>query len=233
MVHFIGYIKAWISSFYFRKGIKFLEKEHYQDAILFFNTAGKYHDPLYFEGKVFDTSARGHCYYHLNEFENAEIDFINVLDNEPQNINALFGMYAIEKDPDKQIKYMEKVLIKEPQNFPAINNIGLAHSQKENYPEALKHLEQALAIEPKMAFAHNNIGFVYHKLGETEKGMTHINRSLELDPNNSYAYKNKAIILLDKGEKDEAIQLLIKANALGYENRYGQEVNELLNKLNP
>jgi len=51
---------------------------------------------------------------------------------------------------------------------------------------------------------------------------------MSLDSKNSYAYKIKALILIAQNKKAEACVELKKSLSLGYTEKYGNEVSELL-----
>jgi lipoprotein NlpI len=68
-------------------------------------------------------------------------------------------------------------------------------------------------------------------LGDHDKGLELINYSLTLDPDNSYAYKNRAKYYIETGDPKKALRDLLQAKAMGYDEQYGAEVDEIINEL--
>ena len=64
--------------------------------------------------------------------------------------------------------------------------------------------------------------------GQYSKALELIQQSLDIDSSNSYAYKNKALVFLKIGQPESALANLQKSKLLGYEEDYGNEVNEIL-----
>jgi len=89
----------------------------------------------------------------------------------------------------------------------------------------------AIEVDPLYSFPYNNRGFAYLKLGELDKAIEDINHSIKLDPDNSYAYKNRALCYLEYKDKEAALVDLKLAWALGFEEKYGNEVNNLIQQI--
>jgi tetratricopeptide (TPR) repeat protein len=104
---------------------------------------------------------------------------------------------------------------------------GFSLLQNGRHEESIIWFDRALS-EDEHPYAYNNRGYAKFLTGRIEAGLRDINLSLEIDPSNSYAYKNRAIVYLHVNKKEKAFEDLQKAVELGYEEYYGDEVNELL-----
>ncbi len=102
--------------------------------------------------------------------------------------------------------------------------------QHEQYDTALVYINRAIAINPKMATTYNNRGYLKHKMNNNKGAMEDINASIKLDNRNSYAYKNRALVYLAEGKIDKACEDLSMARSLGFAEKYGNEVNQLIDK---
>jgi tetratricopeptide (TPR) repeat protein len=113
----------------------------------------------------------------------------------------------------------------------AWNNRGYHRTKLSRFNEAIEDLNKAIALRPDFAYAYNNRGFAYLRLGNLSQAIEDIDLSLQLDPENSYAYKNKACYFLETGDKALAKENLLKAASLGYKEKYDNEVDDLLQKM--
>jgi tetratricopeptide (TPR) repeat protein len=96
-------------------------------------------------------------------------------------------------------------LDKNPNSWPAYNNLGVALQQKGQIEEAIAHYRKALEVNPSYATAHYNLGRVLLYKGQFEEAIGEYERDLKLDPNNALAHNNLAIALARTGQIDAAI----------------------------
>ncbi len=99
------------------------------------------------------------------------------------------------------------------------------------YELAILDFNKAISIDPLFAYPFNNRGYAYLKLGNRAQAIQDINHSLTLDPDNSYAYKNRALYYLELNDLVNAKQNLLTAQQLGFRERYGDEVDKLLQRI--
>lgn len=116
-------------------------------------------------------------------------------------------------------------------NKIALNNLGFQRMKIGEYKEAIENFNRVIELDPESAFAYNNRGFAYLKIGELNQAIYDIDYSLTLDSENSFAYKNRALYYLEIDKKDAALANLKMAWALGFEEKYGNEVNDLIQQL--
>lgn len=132
---------------------------------------------------------------------------------------------------EKAIEAYGNIIKLDAGQFMAWNNRGYCRTRINEFNEAINDLNKAITLKPDFAYAYNNRGFAHLKLGNLPQAIEDIDLSLQLDPENSYAYKNKACYFLETGDNESAKENLQKAAALGYKEKYGNEVEELLQKI--
>ena len=118
-------------------------------------------------------------------------------------------------------------------DFSVIESRAFTYMRIKKYKKALEGFEKVLTMnlpEENRIYTHNNIGHAKYKLGQYDDALKHINYSLSKDGKNSYAYKNRALVYLAQGKELLARADLKKALKLGYTQKYGKEVEELLAK---
>lgn len=158
---------------------------------------------------------------------------LNLYPNDSLFLATRGGAKLELKQFENAIQDFEKSLINSDEIEQSLNynNIGFAYSNLGEYQKAKKALIKSLELDETEPFALNNLGFVLSKLGEVEKGLNLINQSIKIAPENSYAFKNRAKIFLERGDLSKAKKDLHQAKELDYEILYGNEVNELLEKI--
>lgn len=108
---------------------------------------------------------------------------------------------------------LNQVLQVEPDNFIALQIIGLIESKKPGkLDEAIAKLKKAEALAPDNADVHNNLGLVYSwaEKKNAEEATRHFRKAIELNPNGLHFYSNLGIHLKSIGEQAEAEEIMLK-----------------------
>lgn len=133
----------------------------------------------------------------------------NVLDNDPSNVLALFGMatsYHRSGQFEKARTLYAKILSIDPNNRDALNNfLALVSSDA---PEAsLAQLEKLESGNPEFSPIPAQMAVIYQRLGNHEKAMQKMLRAVSLEPENlTYRY-NLAVLMDRQGRREEAASL--------------------------
>lgn len=157
-----------------------------------------------------------------------------VLDLNPANTFALeyrAHAYMNQKDYKRAVDDLEILYANTIPDSSILNGLGYSYSKIGETKLSKKFLLAAINIDPGYSYPYNNLGYVYMLEGKLSKAHALIDKSIELDPTNSYAYKNKALAYLKQNDTTNAIAALEKAKALRFDLYYGDEVNNMLNKL--
>ena len=173
------------------------------------------------------------CHIWLRDFNNAlpiAVDLYMELPDLPAQSDLAF-VYAELDRHEEAGKLYHKMIDERPDDILSLNNLGFSLQQQGRYQDAIPFYERAIAANPYFAFPVDNLGFVLYRSGQQEKGLELINRSLEMHKGNAYAYKYRGIIFMEQGNKEEAVRNFQLALRYQYTKLYGDEVLNLLRKL--
>ena len=107
--------------------------------------------------------------------------WMNPDDLETRNKLAM-AFYLTNKleEAEEELMY---VLRKDPQDFDALDGLGVVLIRKKNYPEALEYLGKAVKINEHDPMVHVHLSAVYHKMNEGEKAKDAWKRAKSLASN--------------------------------------------------
>jgi len=133
--------------------------------------------PLYFRGIIFE---------RIKQWEKAEIDFLRVLEIEPENADALnyLGYTWVDRGENltRAFDMIRKAVELEPDSGAIIDSLGWAHYKLGEYEEAKVQLEKAVTLSPSSATIVDHLGDVYWKLGRYREAGYQWERALIYDP---------------------------------------------------
>ncbi len=215
---------------YLYRGIIMESTSQYFDAINDFNAAIRFGKDTVITSGYFH---RGSCYMSVNNKMQAYNDLAAAYQRNPSDnyIRINFGTALCKIDSiDQGIRMFKEVIKADDKNYIAYQNIGYFSMNREQYDTALVYYNKTLSINPKSALTYNNRGFLKYKMGNNKEALIDVNTSLKMDKYNSFAYKNRALISISEGKVEDACEDLIKARSLGFAEKYGNEVNLLIQK---
>jgi tetratricopeptide (TPR) repeat protein len=100
-------------------------------------------------------------------------------------------------------------------------NKGAAHSELEEYDEAIGAYREALRIDEDSehaATAHTNLAYALWEYGHTEQALDHAERAVEVDPRFAQAWYNRGFFLSERGLNEDAVNAFDNAIRLGMRN---------------
>ncbi len=178
----------------------------------------------------------GSAKYQLKNYVSAIKDFDQAIELKSDYTDAYYVRalcYSNLKKYNKALNDFEKVIELDPAYKDAYFNRGFYVFEKiGNYQEAINDYNMYLDLNKNgdNAFAYSNRGYAKYKLNNFDGAMQDIQESIRLNPDNSFVYKNRALIYISLDSLDQACQDLEYANALGFSEDYGTEVNDLIRK---
>jgi tetratricopeptide (TPR) repeat protein len=102
-----------------------------------------------------------------------------------------------QKEYDKSIESLKKLLKLNPQNAASYNNnLGMCYVQMNKFDEATKYFQMAIDSKNDFSIAYNNLGYAYEKMGDKTKAKENYLKAIEKDANNEDAKKH--LSTLDK-----------------------------------
>lgn len=107
-----------------------------------------------------------------------------------------------------------KVINKEPNNFLALQHIGLVYEQKEDYDKAIASYQRSLDAREDLSSTRFFLGNVYQKLGKYEEAIEEYKKAIKLDPEIPILYNNLAWSFYQVGDYDKAIRSFEEAVSL-------------------
>jgi Tfp pilus assembly protein PilF len=162
------------------------------------------------------------AYVALNsgQTEVASTLYKNVLNNDANNVSALFGLATIyhqNSQLEEARALYTNILSLEPSNQDALNNFLMLVGE-ESPEEAILELKKLEAINPTVGIIPAQIAMIYLRQGEDKKALKYFNKAILLAPDN-LVYRYNLAILLDKmGDGLQAIGIykqLIEASLNG------------------
>ena len=127
----------------------------------------------------------------------------DIFKNNPQSdeirrelINVLLscGVYLSDEfvmEFEKAIKYFNKILEIDPNNYRAIYNIGIAHFNMGDMNKAMRAYNDAIKIKPDYKHCYYNIGLIYELMDNLKESLKFYKKALEIDPKFIYALQAK------------------------------------------
>ncbi|MBS1638124.1 MAG: tetratricopeptide repeat protein [Bacteroidetes bacterium] len=172
-------------------------------------------------------------YQMKKNWDSAQVYFSMAIQIDPLDFESFFDRgicKAEKKDFAGALSDNEQAMrIDSLEKFIGYNNIAyFIKLAEKDYKGAIEYFNKAIELNPKFAYSYSNRGYSKLKLGDIKGAYQDIRKSIELDNTNSYAYKNLALVCLEDGKKSDACKYLLKAKAMGYEERYDDEVEKLL-----
>jgi predicted Zn-dependent protease len=107
------------------------------------------------------------------DYDQAETEFKKVLDQDPQNGEALnyYGYMLAERGVrlNEAVSMIQRSLQEDPANGAFLDSLGWAYYKQNQLNDARKYLEQAVTRNPHDPTVLGHLGDVYDKLGQTER----------------------------------------------------------------
>ncbi len=120
---------------------------------------------------------------------------------------ALANAHNYASEYDKGFQLLQTSVRLNPNNAPAVGNLGAGYFIRGNLPEALKWEKRATAINPKNNIPFQLIGWTYRLLGDYANAALWLQKSLELKPFKD-SYRELAFTYILDGKKPEAMHLV-------------------------
>ena len=113
------------------------------------------------------------------------------------NVLLSYGVYLSDEfvmEFEKSIKYFNKILEIDPNNYRAIYNIGIAHFNMGDMNNAMRAYNNAIKIKPDYKHCYYNIGLIYEVKENLKEALNFYKKALEIDPKFIYALQAKKIV---------------------------------------
>ncbi len=91
---------------------------------------------------------------------------------------------------DKAQIIYEEILAKDPNNFEALEFLGIIFYQKKEYEKSLKYINKSISINPENFRAYNNRGNIFIKLREYDIAIENYKNAIKIKPSYPGAFYN-------------------------------------------
>lgn len=160
----------------------------------------------------------------------------------PEKAVALLQPRASGKDPDLLNAYgvafldlgrfadadriFQNVLTIDPNNAPALQNLGISALRRDDRTRAMDYLNRALTLNPKLPNALNTLGVAYADAGQFAEAVDYWNRAVAVDPRQYDALFNIALVETRAGHREEAKRALSQFIHTAPRARYGPDIDK-------
>jgi protein O-GlcNAc transferase len=100
---------------------------------------------------------------------------------------------------------LREVIRNHPDDFRALNFLGIIYYTLKNYDPALECFRQALIFSPLNADIHYNLGNVLKNKGQFDEAITCYQKTLQINPEHFEAYHNLGNVFQQQNQIDKAI----------------------------
>jgi tetratricopeptide (TPR) repeat protein len=122
----------------------------------------------------------------------------------PDILNAYGVALSDAGRSDEAQRQFERVLSLDPNNAPALQNLGILALRRGNAAAAQTYLNRALDLNPKLPLALNTLGVLYARSNDFARAVDAWNRAVAVDPRQYDALYNIGMVEGRAGHKEEA-----------------------------
>jgi arylsulfatase A-like enzyme/Tfp pilus assembly protein PilF len=144
--------------------------------------------------------------------------------SDPDALNAYGIALADEGKVDEATRQFNRVLQVDPNNAPALQNLGIVALRRDDVPSAQSFLNRALTLNPRLPLALNTLGVVYARQGDYAHAVDSWNRAVAIDPRQYDALFNAGLVEGRAGHVNEAKSALSRFVATAPKDRYAADI---------
>lgn len=175
--------------------------------------------------------ALANLYMQYKRNEKAEEIFAKILEDNPENVNAIYGIGAIYHamgDFENAETYLRKTLTLQPAHANALNGLGYLYAQQgKNLDEAEALIKRALKKSPEDGSFLDSLGWVYFKQGKFAEAVITLESANRRLPNSVEILMHLGDAYNKTGELEKARSVWQQAQTLEPDN---SDIKERLNQ---
>jgi tetratricopeptide (TPR) repeat protein/glycosyltransferase involved in cell wall biosynthesis len=144
-------------------------------------------------------------YHQANQLIQAEQSYHQVLVEQPDNPEALYGLGILaQQNGDLQLaeEFLKTAVKLQPDYVKAWFSLANLHLAQEQFSSAVIAYRQALAIRPDALPIYNNLGYALQQQGLLDEAINYYEKALELKPDFIEAEANLGNTLYAQGKLD-------------------------------
>lgn len=166
--------------------------------------------------------ALANVYTQYKKFEKAKEIFAKMLEDNPKNVNAIYGIgsvYHALGDFKNAETYLRKTLSLQPTHENALNGLGYIYAQQgKNLDEAEALIKRALKNSPENGSFLDSLGWVYFKQGKFTEAVITLESANQKLPNNVEILMHLGDAYNKTGELEKARQVWLQAQTIEPDN---------------
>jgi len=148
----------------------------------------------------------GRCRYNEERFELARSDFVKVVAQNPDDLQALFFVAAcdfyLKRFPDAEAGF-RTLLSKEPAYVPARKYLGFVYEAKGEISRAIVQFQRASQLAPGDEECHLKLGFLLARQSRFSEARSHFEKALAINPGNAATHYNLGLTYLKLGDRQK------------------------------
>ena len=147
-------------------------------------------------------------FFAQRQFGRAETNYLQVLEQDSNNVIVLGNLAAIEVEEgklDDAEMHLKAALALKPDDSYNLSRLGYLKFQQEKYDDALDSLGRAAKLDPQNPEIQNYLGVALSHKGLRVQAETALRKAIQIDPNYASAQNNLAVIYLT--QKPPLVQL--------------------------
>jgi Tfp pilus assembly protein PilF len=148
-----------------------------------------------------DLVASAQRHFASREFDQAEADYLKILDRDQNNGLALANLATIELQEDKLAdaeKHLKAAVAQSPDDAYNLSTLGYLKFRQEKYDDALDVLSRAAQIDPQNPEIQNYLGVTMSHKGLRQQAEAALRKAIQIKPDYAPAHNNLAVIYLNQ-----------------------------------
>jgi arylsulfatase A-like enzyme/Tfp pilus assembly protein PilF len=149
----------------------------------------------------------------------------------PELLNAYGIALADGDDVQGANAQFRRALDLDPNNAPALQNLGIVALRMNDVNAATDYLNRALALNPRLPLALNTLGVVHARNNDLVRAIGMWDRAVTADPRQYDALFNLALVTAREGQRDRALRALDQFIRTAPKERYAKDIEVAKNVL--
>lgn len=153
-------------------------------------------------------------FFYTDKFEKARLLYIEVLESEPDFIEAYINLGAVltaQKKYQDAANYYRMSIKKSPKYAEPFLGLAVIYLNQENYSAAFESLVFALRLKPIYPEAQFLLSYLYQKSGQFENAISVYKEMISRNPSDEKLYDSLGTAYYLKGDYQEALSQFKKA----------------------
>jgi predicted O-linked N-acetylglucosamine transferase (SPINDLY family) len=130
-----------------------------------------------------------------------------------ERLKRAFASYQAGNLPDAARLY-QNILARDPNNFPALNMLGVIAARTRAYADAIRYLTRALAANPQAVEVYINLGRIQAECQDYPGAIATLGKALAIDPRHPVANNNYGLVLSAVERHDDALLHIGRATSV-------------------